>query len=282
MKTIIPKTKEKINNDFLNEWNTQLTISFREDITNDLGNVLPYPTKYYMSNGIFIYSWCIVGFFDTLKSSNYINDIIARFLITYKDIIKDTNYFKIKSLNSSNFYKLKNFQGLKSITISKINETNKFDGTNDFIFWSLKLYSERVILETGIITYDRLFDYGYYHFNPSDGITTVCKDLSTLKAKCRSIVNYYIGRDYELDRYIRKTKTKEEWIMTRTQNMIKQNKKKSLSNRQKIENLLSGMFVEDLYKKPNGKYHISNIMKDLNLSRNTVKKHLKDIENEQN
>jgi hypothetical protein len=264
------------------KWNTNLTISFKNDISEHLGVLIPYPNNYISRNGLWVFSWIIDGVFNTNKGSEFLNDIVARFLITFNEDIFDTKYFRKLNNENTSTYKLKNFQGLKSITISKINETNRFDGTTDFIFWSLKLYSERVILETGIITFDRLFDYGYYHFNPSNGITKVCKDLSTLKAKCRSIVNYYIDRNYELDRYIRKTKTKEEWIMTRTQNMIKQNKKKGLSNRQKIEHLLSGMFVEDLYKKPNGKYNISNIMKDLGLSRNTIKKHLQDIQNEQN
>jgi hypothetical protein len=270
---IITQNKEK--------WNTNLTISFKNDITEHLGNVIPYPNNYITQNGLWVFSWIIDGFFDTNKGNDFLNDIVARFLITFKEDIFDTKYFRKKYNEDTTTYKLKNFQDLKSITISKINETNKFDGTTDFIFWSLKLYSERVIIETGIITYDRLFEYGFYHFNPSNGVSKVCKDLSTLKAKCRSIVNYYIDRNYKLDRYQRKL-TDEEYRMTRQENMRKVNEKRSLTNRQKIENLLSGMFVEDLYKKPNGKYHISNIMKDLNLSRNTVKKHLQDIQNEQN
>ena len=43
--------------------NTWIKVAFKEDITADLGNVIPYPQKFEMSGKDFIYWWLLDGFF---------------------------------------------------------------------------------------------------------------------------------------------------------------------------------------------------------------------------
>lgn len=51
-------------------------------------------------------------------------------------------------------------------------------------------------------------------------------------------------------------------------------KKKINNSKQKIENLLGGLYAEE-YKKNDGSYNIYKIAKDLKMSRNTIIKYLK-------
>ena len=249
--------------------NTVLKVSFKCDISEDIGDILPYPDKHYINN-IRSYYWYIDGFFGTEKAAEYINDIKARFLITYKNDISDIQHYKTEEKAKLH---LKDFQKLKSQVIGIINQTNRFDNSQDFIFWSLKLYAEDMIFERGLIDFNTLWDFAYENFNNTS--TKACKDNSTLKSKCRSIVNYYIDKDYALDKYKRKT-TDEEWNMTRSENLTKVNKQKGEATKRKIENYITGMFAED-YKKPNGKWHITKLQKSLNISRVTLTKYLKEL-----
>jgi len=253
---IITKKSKKTNN-----IDTLLKVVFKEDIGEDFGNVIPYPYKHEIDR-FYTYFWLIDGTFRTKKGIEFFNDIVARFLITYKDKIRLTDYKNLQNNGYDRSIKLKQFQNLKSISINIINQTTRFDGTKDMVFWCLKLYSEEVIKERGIIQFDTLFDYGYTNFKDN------VKDFSTLKSKCRSIVMYYLNRNYKLDKYERKL-TDKELTMTRSQNMIKVNKDKKQKNNEIVKNFLSGLLAIN-YKKANGKWNMSKISKDLSLSRNTV------------
>jgi len=62
----------------------------------------------------------------------------------------------------------------------------------------------------------------------------------------------------------------------RIEHAKKLNKEKEDKNARRIKNLLSGLFAND-YKKPNGKWNITKISEELNLSRPTITKHLKSL-----
>jgi hypothetical protein len=275
---IIPKKNE--NN------NTCLKITFNQDITEDLGNVLPYPSKCFIydkklsyieqniTHQVFIYYWYIDGFFGTDKAIDFINDIKARFLITYPSEIDDIRHFDTKE--RANLH-LKQFQGIKSKALAIIHHTSRFDGSEDFIFWSLKIKAENLIVEHQQVRYDWLFEFALVNFGTTS--TKACKDTSTLKSKCRSIVNYYIDKNFKLDCYQKKYTSKielENLKMTRQENAKKISKERKEKNIKIIKNTLSGMFAAD-YKKPNGKWNVSKLSKDLKISRETIHKHLKSI-----
>lgn len=246
--------------------NTWLQISFGDDISSELGNTIPYPHHHYLKNNKMIYCWLIDGFFDTLKGIQYLNDIIARFKITFET----SQYLKHSIDNESTIcpLKLRIFQNLKSRAIQKIQQTTRFDGTKDFIFYCLKLHAEVIIKEKGIFSYDELEDFAISNFIEK------AKDRSTLKAKCRNIFSWYLDRNFELTQTLYIKKDKDLVMATRREQAIKMHTQLAENTRKKVLTCVTGMFFND-YKKPNGSWNVSKIAKDTGTSRPTVMKYLK-------
>ena len=245
--------------------NTWLQISFSDDITSELGNTIPYPHHHYVRNNKLVYCWLIDGFFDTLKGVQFLNDIIARFKITFET----SQYLKHTEDSDSTIcpLKLKAFQNLKSRAIQKIQQTTRFDGTRDFIFYCLKLHAELIIKEKGIFSYDELEDFAISNFIEK------AKDRSTLKAKCRNIFNWYLDRNFELTQTVYIKKDKDLVMATRQEHAKKIHTKLANDTKKKVLNCITGIFKDD-YKKPNGKWNISKIAKDSGTTRPTVMKYL--------
>lgn len=245
--------------------NTWLQISFSDDITSELGNIIPYPHYHYTKNNKLVYCWLIDGFFDTLKGVQFLNDVIARFKITFEtsQYIKHTN----DSESTLCPLKLKAFQNLKSRAIQKIQQTTRFDGTRDFIFYSIKFYAEDLINEKTIFTENELLDFALLNFIEK------AKDRSTLRAKCRNIYNYYLDKNFECDKSKYIKKQKDLVMATRVEHAKKITKNTSEKYKKKVLNITTGMF-KDEYKKPNGSWNISKIAKDSGTTRPTVMKYL--------
>lgn len=245
---------------------TWLHIAFNSDISDELGNTVPYPQQHYAKGNKIVYCWLIDGFFETINNIQYLNDIIARFKITFNDC----QYLKKQTVERSfiNPLKLRYFQNLKSRAVQKIYESTKYDSTKDFIFYCLKLHAEVIIREKGIFSYDELYNFG------TDNFIEKVKDRSTLKAKCRNIFNWYLDKDFKLTEpkiYIKKDKG--EVMATREQHAKNMTKDREEKARKKVLNVITGMFKDD-YKKSNGSWNISKIAKDSVTSRNTVMKYL--------
>jgi Fic family protein len=64
--------------------------------------------------------------------------------------------------------------------------------------------------------------------------------------------------------------------MTRTARAKKNAQIKKQKSREKLLNLIQGMFADE-YKKSDGSWNIYKLAKDTKMSRNTIKKHLKEI-----
>jgi len=213
--------------------------------------------------GIFI-GWLINGYPGTKESREYFNDIIARFIIAYKqnkperlpykpnlerDAIKDNN----------NTHELKEFQNLPSLywaTKKKIWSAESV-GTTDQIFWAIKIYTEELIKEFGEgtpVPYELLQDFAFENFFDR-------KDKSTLKAKCRNIWNWYNERG---------------WKMTRRERALTNAKSIKEKKRIQILNAVTGI-MKDEYIKDNGTWNIYKLTKDLEMSKNTIKRHLKEL-----
>ena len=73
------------NKDISNYNHTYLKITSYNDLSREFGNVVPYPTKHIVNDTNFVYFWLIDGFFHTNKSTEFINDIKSRFLISFKN-----------------------------------------------------------------------------------------------------------------------------------------------------------------------------------------------------
>ncbi len=225
---------------------------------------LPYPNFLMHSNiGVFI-GWLIKGYPGTTKSREYFNDIIARFIIAFKNYKPERlpyrpNIKREALVNLNQAYDLKLFQNLPSLYWA--NKKNIWSaesvGTIDQIFWAIKLYTEELIKEFGEgtpVPYEMLQDFAYRNFFDR-------KDKSTLRAKCRNIWNWYNERGWKV--------TRKERALTNAKS-IKEKK------RRQILNAVTGI-MKDEYIKPDGTWNIYKLTKDLGMSKNTIKRHINEL-----
>lgn len=255
-------------------FNTKITIKSYEDLSPSFGNEIPFPQWHWITTSEwdlktrYYYQFTIDGVFDTKKGVEFLNDIIARFMITFPSYgIEKQEVKRIPARKEG--LKLRQFQGLKSVKKLPTNfyKTNLFTN-KDNIFWALKINFE-IQLERGNISYETFEDFAFANFEDK------AKDRSTLRAKCRSIYNYYFDRNFETR--TRTRKNKEEVMATRQQNMAKINEKRKEDCRRVIIGLITGLTSFE-YKKPNGKWHVSKIAKDTKLDRKTIYKYLAEYE----
>jgi len=242
---------------------------------------LPIPTIIkHINRGVFI-AWAIEGYFGTPKSKNFINDIIARILITFNEYEPERLSWKpTRFLNDKNAhilkkaYKLKEFsKKLKSKKKQRKYAPSRADSFEDFTFWAMKLYAEDEIRNYGFIVYESFENWALSQF--------LHKEKSTIRAKARSIWNYYNDRDFKLKekekKYENHKKYLEETMPSRQEHMVNLNKKREAESYKKIVNTITGLYA-DTYKKKNGKWNISKISRELKMHRDTIAKHLKAFE----
>ena len=247
-----------------------MTITIQGDGSEIFDYSLPLPHNYFRNGNIYTIEYIINGYFHTTKSIAYLNDIIARFTLSME--VLDT---KISSSDDEGI-ELASFQGLKSIVRHKDYEA--IDIGLDNIFYAIKYYTEDLIRESGEgnpIAYSLVESFAFARFIDR------AKDKSTLKAKCRSVWNWYNDRNWTIPKRHERNRKQyyEDTKMTRTENMHRINAEKVDKNYKKVANLLTGLF-NDAYKKKNGKWHIMKIAEELSMSRNTVSKYIKKFENE--
>lgn len=249
--------------------NTWLHFSFKDDVTDSLGSIVPYPHYHYLdTNNRMIYAWLLDGFFDTKKNVEYLNDIIGRFKITFNDC----KYIKHQKTNKSLLtpLKMRLFNGLKSKAKSILKEKYKRAETRqDYVFWCIKLYCEDLIKKDGLIIYQSLESWAF------DNFVDHCKDKSTLVAKCRGCYNWYFERDWQIGR-VKSSKTKESIMASRQEHAKRMHTQLADETKRKVLTIVTGMFKNDYIKK-NGSWNVSKIAKDSGTSRPTVIKYLKEL-----
>jgi predicted transcriptional regulator len=211
--------------------------------------------------GIFI-GWLINGYPGTKESREYFNDIIARFIIAYKQNKPERLPYKpsiereaIKDTKHS--HELKEFQNLPSLYWANKKKiwSSESVGTIDQVFWAIKLYTEELIKEFGEgtpVPYEMLQDYAFRNFFDR-------KDKSTLRAKCRNIWNWYNERG---------------WKMTRSERALTNAKNIKEKKRRQILNAVTGI-MKDEYIKDDGTWNKYKLAKDLGMSFHTINKHIK-------
>jgi len=213
---------------------------------------LPLPQNYSRKSGIYTIEYIINGFFNTIKSVAYLNDILARFTLSMTVIAINT-----KTISSKNDgIELSYFQGLKSIVRHK--DYERVDVGQDNIFWSIKLYTEDLIREYGEgkeVAYCLIESFAFARFIDR------AKDKSTLRAKCRSIWNWYDTRNWTIP--------KRKGIgMSRKEAGINAAKKNAEKKKEKVQKAIAGLeFMQE-------KINIANVARDAGVSRDTAKKYL--------
>lgn len=233
---------------------------------------LPTPTYHEIINKGYILAYALDGFFGTQNGTEYLNDIIARFLLTFRDLkpsrIKSKPLIDAKGNYYPKIYKLRELSQLRSLSNKKLPRA-KADNFDDFVFWSIKFYCEDLIRSQGIPTYDQLIDFAIQNFDN--------KSNSTLKAKCRSVWKWYEEREWKISEGYKKKFSKKVYEMTRKERALENARLAEKRSRDKVINCITGL-MKDNYKKKNGSWHIGKIAEDTNLTPKTVSKHIKSFE----
>ncbi len=246
---------------------------------------LPTPNYFYRfqsADGIlgdrYAIGYVLDGVFNTKKATEYLNDMIQRFIITLP--IKERLMYKPSADTQQHglIYKLKDLQALDSIPaggriVPKLQQLQARH--NSGRFWETKLWVELQIKRNGgegtPVFFDVMLDTIWSAWK--------WKDYSTCRAFCRNIWRWYESRgwQYHILNYRKSNKTEEEIYMTRKERAISNAQAKAEKARKAVLSTLTGMFAED-YKMGTGKWNISKIAKELGMSRDTVRKYIKEIQ----
>ena len=245
--------------------NTWIYFYFHNAVGNEfLEYNLPAPNYLlHTQKGVFI-GWLINGYPGTKEAREYFNDIIARFILGFKEHKPERLSYRpnlereaLKDIN--NTHELKEFQNLPSLYWANEKKIWSAEsvGTIDQVFWAIKIYTEELIKQFGegtpIPAY-MLEDYAYKNFFDR-------KDRSTLKAKCRNIWNWYNERN---------------WTMTRKERAVKNAKSIKEKKRRQILNAVTSI-MRDEYVKDDGTWNKYKLAKDLGMSNKTIIKHINEL-----
>jgi len=223
--------------------------------------------------GAFI-GWMINGFPGTKKSQEYFNDIIARFLLTFAEHRPERLAYRPYTERKAHkildrAYELEQFQGLKSISLPyKVQERSETAHHIDQVFWAIKNFTEACIQKFGegvVVPYQTIEDFAMRNFLAK-------KERSTLRAKCRSVWNWYNERNWVIPQT-------REFEMTRSERAKANAKMKYERAQAAVLGLVKGL-IADEFKKKSGAWNITKIAKHLGMSRDTVRKHLKELQEE--
>jgi len=252
--------------------NTKISITIRGDGSELFEYNLPTPHNYVRTSlDRYTIEYYLYGdFFCTNKAGDYLNDILARFTLSMNVIETKAHIDKDYIGHTLKLYDNNLFNSLRSIPKFKYKET--VDINHDNVFWAIKFYTENLIKESGegkLIAYSLLESFAFANFIDR------AKDKSTLKAKCRSIWEWYDARGWSIPR--RSKKTMEETMATRSQHMTRVTKERAEKNRKIVINAITGLYANE-FKKKSGAWHYGKICEATKLSPNTVKKYIKEYE----
>ena len=213
-------------------------------------------------------AWQISGYFGTQKGIEYLNDTIGKITIALKENNPQRLPWKPDLRSADHYYpkihKLREFKGLD--TVRKRKAPQRADSYDDYAFWAIKLYTEDLIRAYGEGTplpYEGIEDWALNQF--------INKERSTIRAKCRSIWNWNDKRGWTLP------KSKRRFEMTRSERARSNAQKKADEAKRKVINATSGLMAEE-YKTKTGKWNISKLAKELKMSRDTVRKYLREFQ----
>jgi len=230
--------------------NTKLSITIQGDGQEISEYSLPHPINYTRNGNRYTLEYALNGYFSTKASNEYLNDIIARFTLSMK--VLSTN---ISSTEDAGI-ELSYFRGLKSI--KRANNYEKGDRGEDNVFWSIKLYTEDLMRQSGegnLIAYSLLESFAFSRFIERS------KDKSTLKAKCRGIWNWYDTREWTIPTRQGKGMTKKEAAIYSASINAEKTKAKVIGAIEALK------FLQE-------KINIATVSRHAQVSRDTAKKYL--------
>ncbi len=230
--------------------NTKLSITIQGDGQEIFNYSLPHPIKYTRYGSKYELEYALKGYFSTKSSYEYLNDIIARFTLSMRVLNINISSTEEKGIE------LSYFRGLKSI--KRANDYEKGDRGEDNIFWSIKLYTEDLIRESGegnLIAYSLLESFALSRFIERT------QDKSTLKAKCRSIWNWYNEREWTIPTRKGKGMSREDGAKYTAKLNAEKTKAKVIGAVEALN------FLQE-------KINIATVSRQAQVSRDTAKKYL--------
>jgi DNA-binding transcriptional ArsR family regulator len=266
---------------------------------------LGLPTPHYLQHtqtGYFI-AWALDGYFYTTKAKTFLLDVVARYLHAFPDAEKlnyrpyiedrennahtiDREPYKLKDI-AKHLPSLPHESGELTNVIKLVAKENS--RLDDRVFEASRwhLYRYAYAYGTDAITYD----YVLTILETENELLGHPKTLNELKSKAKRMTEYmhnefivYETTGYkQWDKqkraeYMRKYREDKELVkMTRSEAALKASSVKADRAKKAIVELTTSLIAND-YKTKTGKWNISKIARDLKMSRDTVRKHLKELE----
>jgi hypothetical protein len=294
-KSDIYKTKLKLLlNDIANKRGFLLAFRIWGAGTEIFDTFLPLPNLFKrLNDNSYIVAWLIEGYFLTKQNQKFLKDVIKRVIST----LEKFNILRIEWIGWINFTKINDNDIIHLNAYSLKDDISRYldykKENNDYK--ALELFAsctEYKASDDAFFDWLRFKVYDFVKENGKNALTLdYCRELaiigyeimghkkglSTPLAKAKAIYNW-IMKNYNPKgsnwNYKRKL-TDEELEMTRKERALKNSQTQYEKAHKKIMSLITGIFKDD-YKKKNGKWHISKIANDLGMSRDTIRKHLKD------
>ncbi len=225
-------------------------------------------------HGGYFVAWQLDGYFSTRKAVAFLNDTIARITIGIDATVQRLPW-KPDTKNADHYFpKIRRLQEIARNLPSKPSRSkapSRADAFDDHTFWAIKLWLEDRIREYGeMVGYEELEAWAIMQF--------LSKERSTIRAKCRSVWNWYDAKNWEVPGT---NKTKEEIYMTRKERALHNAAAISKQSRKKVMNAITGMFANEFKTKSSGKWNITKIARELGMSKDTVRKYVREFEAEE-
>ena len=179
-----------------------------------------------------VYKLVVDGYGGTKRAKQFETDILLRFQILNDDIFSDIEKKLTSEPSSYNLKELsKRLPSLpeydKDFIARVLDNPKKYE---DLCFWAMKAQMELLIKQGYTQSYNTLLEWALEQFSS--------KEFSTLKAKAKSIFNWYHARSFKtFGAYERKT-TDEEYKMTRSENMKRVKTLQKATTQAKIKALI--------------------------------------------
>lgn len=245
------------------------------DIICDLGLFAGWEIVENITAQFIVYKLVVDGFGGTKRAKHFETDILLRFQILNDDIFSDIEKKFTSEPSSYNLKELsKRLPSLpeydKDFIARVLDNPKKYE---DLYFWAMKAQMELLIKQGYTQSYNTLLEWALEQFSS--------KEFSTLKAKAKSIFNWYHARSFKtFGAYERKTKTKEEWIMTRSENMKRVKALQKNKTQGAIKEILNGLFADE-YKHQKGRFkglvNVPKLARYMGVSEKTILRNLKEM-----
>ena len=224
-----------------------------------------------------VYKLVVDGFGGTKRAKRFETDILLRFQILNDDIFSDIEK-KITSEPSS--YNLKELSNRlpslpkydKDFIARVLDNPKKYE---DLCFWAMKAQMELLIKQGYTQSYNTLLEWALEQFSS--------KEFSTLKAKAKSIFNWYHARGFKIFGAYERKYTDKELQMTRSENMTRINKLVKEKHQKTMLALLeqNEMLFESEFIHKDGRFkglvNIQKLAKYMGVSEMTIRRNLKDM-----